>query len=326
MTKQHHGKIRQNNSLPRKGRGRGRGHGRGRGYGRRKHEANHELNSEDHENWNRASAEYGSTSGTENPASTEAVDIEDAQSDEYSGPSLQMWDLNHCAPNKCTGRKLVRFHLVRPLRLNERSPGVVLSPRGSAAISRADADLAERAGLAVVDCSWARLDEVPFERMRAGAERLLPFLVAANPINYGRPLHLSCAEALAAGLYIMGFETPARKVLSKFTWGHSFWELNVTVLERYATCESGADVVRVQSEWIAQCEQEDHDRRSRPYNWNFPSSDEDDDDPHIEAGHSSPDGSHGSASAVHLLEDDVTNSTGNGTSSSVEFKELNLLD
>lgn len=273
MPKQHQGKVRQANTS-RRGRNRGRGSGRNRDDGRWRHEAKHGLRSEDGDDWNRASVENGGTSGTDHSASNETVEFEEAEMGEYSGPSLQMWDLNHCAPNKCTGRKLVRFRLVRLLRLTERSPGVVLSPRGSAAISRADADLAERAGLAVVDCSWARLDEVPFERMRAGAERLLPFLVAANPINYGRPLRLSCAEALAAGLYIMGFETPARQVLSKFTWGHSFWELNATILERYAACETGAEVVNVQTEWIAECEREDDERRNRPYNWNLPSSDE----------------------------------------------------
>ncbi len=55
---------------------------------------------------------------------------------------------------------------------------------------------------------------------------LVPYLVAANPVNYGKPFKLSCAEAIAAALYIAKKDNEADEVLSMFKWGSGFYPVN----------------------------------------------------------------------------------------------------
>ncbi|CAG0907357.1 unnamed protein product, partial [Cyprideis torosa] len=171
--------------------------------------------------------------------------------------ALAMWDVGHCDPKRCSGRKLLRLGLIQSLRLGgRRFPGVVLTPRAESTISPADSALVSKAGLAVVDCSWASLDSVPWSSIKAAHPRLLPFLVAANPVNYGKPCQLSCVEALAAALYIVGLPEEARLILRSFGWGDEFLSLNGELLSLYAQCRDAAEVIRTQKEYLDKAEQE----------------------------------------------------------------------
>ena len=80
--------------------------------------------------------------------------------------------------------------------------------------------------------------------------RALPYLLAANPVNFGRPFQLNSAEAFAAALYILGREEQARQVLSKFNWGNVFFELNAEPLADYAAAKNSAEVVEAQKMYI----------------------------------------------------------------------------
>ncbi|CAG8460133.1 2669_t:CDS:2 [Rhizophagus irregularis] len=163
---------------------------------------------------------------------------------------LGMWDFEHCDPKKCSGKKLVRFGIVKELKVSTRFRGIVLSPEGKKAVSPADREIVQEYGIAVIDCSWSKLDNVPFSKLRTGNDRLLPYLVATNPVNYGRPWKLNCVEAYAACFYITGFKEYAQEILSKFKWGHSFLTLNGELLSKYVQCEDSTEVVKVQNDWL----------------------------------------------------------------------------
>lgn len=224
--------------MPPKGRGRGRGGGSRR----------------DHRNTESARTKQARSGGYQDEGRPEEGSGNDSE-DGYQKPRisvpLAMWDLEQCDPKRCTGRKMIRQNLCRELHLGQRFKGICLSPMGTLCISREDSDLVNEGGLAVVDCSWAQLDAVPFNRMKSGGARLLPWLVAANPVNYGKPCKLTCVEAFAACLYIMGFKEDGVELLDSFKWGHAFWKVNSGLLDRYANCANSAEVLRVQDEWRA---------------------------------------------------------------------------
>ena len=104
----------------------------------------------------------------------------------------------------------------------------------------------EKNGVAVVDCSWAKITETPFHLMKGPHPRLLPYFIAANPVNYGKPCTLSCVEALAAALIMTGQQNDAHVILSKFKWGHSFTKVNCELLQLYADCKTSTEVVAAQ--------------------------------------------------------------------------------
>jgi len=121
----------------------------------------------------------------------------------------------------------------------------VLNPFAEVAFSPADRRRIQDFGLAALDCSWEHAQKVMSRHVK-GTSRCLPILLAGNPTNYAKATKLSTAEAIAGALYIAGFRDEAERVLSLFTWGHTFLELNANLLENYSAAKDSADIVRIQ--------------------------------------------------------------------------------
>jgi pre-rRNA-processing protein TSR3 len=141
-------------------------------------------------------------------------------------PQLFCIHFNECDPKKCTAFKLKKFNLITfiPKNDNKHKDAIFLTPITQNVISIKDRETINKHGLIVLDCSWKHLFEE--KSVIYLNRRKLPPLIAANPTNYGRWEKLSSVEALAASLYITGFNDIGDELLSKFNWGDQFKLLN----------------------------------------------------------------------------------------------------
>jgi pre-rRNA-processing protein TSR3 len=154
---------------------------------------------------------------------------------------------NSCDPRKCTVKKLEKAGFLKIFTKISQIPRntLLLDPTAEQALSPADRIVRS---ITVLDCSWVVLDTGAVRSWRI--RRALPFLMAANPVNFGKPCKLSSIEALAATLYILGEKERAAAVLSKVNWGIRFLEVNQEPLDLYADAKDSTEIIAIQSLYI----------------------------------------------------------------------------
>ncbi len=166
----------------------------------------------------------------------------------YKSMNLFIYSAKQCNPKVCTGAKLGRLGVAQivtsPSRILRGS--IVLSPFAERVLSKEDSKFK---GLTGLDCSWEHAREV-IPKVKAPVERILPVLIAANPVNYGKPTKLTTAEAMAAALFILGHREQGHEILGKFKWGPQFTRLNENLLNDYSKCQSSDEVLAVQKEYF----------------------------------------------------------------------------
>jgi pre-rRNA-processing protein TSR3 len=151
---------------------------------------------------------------------------------------------NSCDPRKCTVKKLEKAGFLKIFTKISQIPRntLLLDPTAEQALSPADRFVRS---ITVLDCSWEVLDTGAVSAWRI--RRALPFLMAANPVNFGKPCKLSSVEALAAALFIVGEKERAAQLLSKVNWGIRFLEVNEEPLGLYAGAKDSTEVIEIQN-------------------------------------------------------------------------------
>jgi pre-rRNA-processing protein TSR3 len=155
-----------------------------------------------------------------------------------------------CDPKKCTAERMLRSKLSFPVQAIPKPKkipysSIVLNPEAPQYLLKEDGD--KFRALCVLDCSWRLADK--FFRLNRPGNRRLPFLIAANPVNYGKP-KLSSAEAVTAAFFILGQQEHVNDLLSLFQWGDEFMKLNHSRLDAYAAAKTQEEMNQAEIDQI----------------------------------------------------------------------------
>ena len=162
---------------------------------------------------------------------------------------LSMLYFDQCDPKKCTGKKMERLGLLKETKFSKNYGGILLTPNGKKICSIEDHEIISTKGICVIDCSWAKFNELHLDLHKIET-RSLPFMVAVNPVNFGKPFKLSCAEAFSACLFLGGFEKEARFIMDHFKWGAHFFKINEELFGKYKGVKSQDELKEIQDKYI----------------------------------------------------------------------------
>ncbi|MCK4902354.1 MAG: DUF367 family protein [Thermoplasmatales archaeon] len=155
-------------------------------------------------------------------------------------------------PKKCSAKKLHKFGFVKLETKIRKTPrdAILLNPFAEKSLSKEDLKIAEKNGILAVDCSWKNAEKsFDFLDKRCDS-RALPFVVAANPVNYGKPFKLTTLEAFATAVYILGDTEKAEGMLNLYKWGPSFLTLNKEPLEDYRNAKNSSEIIEIMKQYM----------------------------------------------------------------------------
>ncbi len=168
---------------------------------------------------------------------------------------LHVIHLNQDDPKKCTARKMQSLRIVKVHESLSRVPkrGFLLDPKSEKLLGPEDREMIGLGGsIVVLDCSWKKIDDSlrVLDKRTLLEGRVLPLLLAANPVSWGKIGRLSSAEALGASLAILGKWAQASRVLSPFQFGSQFLELNKEPLKAYSEAKNRRQLEEIQSDFF----------------------------------------------------------------------------
>jgi len=152
---------------------------------------------------------------------------------------------NQDDPKKCTAAKLVKFNLAKKITSISKNT-LTLNPFADHTLLNSDKNSIR--SITGIDCSWNFADQT-FVKKFGGISRKLPYLLAGNSVNFSKLGKLTTVEAIAASLYLLGFENQSTELLGKFKWGHTFLDLNKNLLNDYQNATSERDIQNIAKEY-----------------------------------------------------------------------------